>query len=131
MSTSIVLGAVAACLLSVSAHAADKSRWTEVGNVPAAAFYADYTTAKRKDGYINIWLLINYTGNNKTSHRTLQDIDCGDSRMRVTYRVLSAKPFGEGKVLDTVNTPDAQWQPLVPQSAYARVAEEVCKAVGR
>jgi len=124
------LSAILTLFLASSIASAE---WTLVANADSIESYIDQATLRRNGNSTKIWVLNNYTekqvyeGKAFLSGTSQFEFNCKTEKFRTLSFQLYAGPMQSGKtIFDSGRNVDS-WDPIVPGTAGAIIAEIICK----
>ncbi|MDH5667213.1 MAG: surface-adhesin E family protein [Nitrospira sp.] len=122
--------AVLLCLSAESAYA----DWTKITSTSDSDMYADFSTIRRKDHTVKMWVLHDYhkpqaTPDNKPylSIKILAQFDCAEEESRFLASIDYAEGMGTGDPLSSYYTP-SKWTPIIPRSIAETMKNVACPA---
>ena len=107
--------------------------WTFVANsndIPPDKYFLDFETLRKEGNERRIWKLINLSPNDKYgwgSMRSRNLYDCKNDTVQILSQRIFAKPFAEGKEVETAQNSPGQKTDIAPDTIGWLVLKEVCK----
>lgn len=109
--------------------------WQLVDTTESMFVYADNATVRKRGNTVKIWVLYDRKKPHKLSngrdHKSFivqKEFDCAEEQGRTLASAHYSEAFGQGDVLGSTNTPNASWEPMVPQSLGMALFQLACEA---
>lgn len=94
--------------------------------------YEDSSIKKDAD-LVRVWANVNFReaqefikGKNFYSSRNLYQIDCTHDYNRIIHSTAYTNYDGKGDVVTTINSPNSQYEPIIPGTIIEYLSEKVC-----
>lgn len=123
--------AIAAILLAVYGTACAK--WVKVAETEGDAFYYEPSMVRKTERYLRLWHLIDHSAVRTAAKGTFKsskvqiELRCKESRWRAIYLTYHTERMGEGNLLDAFFDPNAEWEPVVPNSPIQKILDGACR----
>ena len=139
MNTSIQRIAYTLCTLlslvifSPSSHA----NWTPFNEIDTETVYVDLGSIKAEGAVVRVWRLTDFTErqepftNPHESMQSLVHVDCQNNLIRTTYSFTYENQMGTGQAQAAFDTPNAKWEPGIPNSVADSLAKMLCTIVNQ
>ncbi|MEI6790842.1 MAG: surface-adhesin E family protein [Myxococcaceae bacterium] len=120
-------------IFSPSSHA----NWTRFNEIDTEAVYVDLESIKAKGAVVSIWRLTDFIErqepftNPHESMQSLVHVDCQNNVLRNTYTFTYENQMGTGQAREAFDTPNAIWEPVIPDSVADSLAKMLCTVVNQ
>ena len=120
-----------------NACAADSaSDWTHLKAISGGNVYLNKKTIEQEGSYKKAWVIVemnepmvvNQKDNLVKSFKVLRLYDCQGSKEKFLSQTGYSESMGDGKVMMSKNTPDAQWKAVAPGDIQETIIKAVCTA---
>jgi hypothetical protein len=112
------------------------AEWEMVGGENGTArYFADPTTTRKKAVKAKMWTLFalptpEVLGNRKPflSVMSQHEFDCNEEQVRILYMTFHSADMGRGEIVETIESPDAAWSPVRPNSVNNSNMQVACRS---
>ena len=123
---------LATTLLSLACFAAN-AEWKSFAKTDDFEIFIEDTSVKVSGVHVRLWIKWTYKVNKTQSiytYRTAtyyQGFQCVDDETRITYAAFYPSADGSGESVNTINTPDTLWRPIMPNTYDAMLKAWACR----
>lgn len=120
-------------IFSPSSHA----NWTQFNETDTETVYVDLGSIKAEGAVVRIWRLTDFIErqepftNPHESMQSLVHVDCQNNVLRNTYTFTYENQMGTGQAQEAFDTPNAKWDPVIPNSVADSLAKMLCTVVNQ
>jgi hypothetical protein len=120
-------------IFSPSSHA----NWTQFNETDTETVYVDLGSIKGEGAVVRIWKLTDFierqepSTNPYLSIQTLDHVDCQNNLKKTSYTFTYGDSRGTGQAQQAFDTPNAKWEPVIPNTAADSLAKILCTFVNQ
>lgn len=123
----------AAGMILLAACGAASAKWIKVAETEGDTFYYESGMVRKTGKYLRLWHLVDHSAVKMAargpfkSSKVQIELHCRENSWRVIYLTYHSERMGGGNLLDAFFDPNAEWEPIVPNSPIQKISEGACK----
>lgn len=111
-----------------------RAEWSLIDETDGVYVYIDPSTLRKRGNTVKLWLMFDWKKSQKAaSGREIRssvfqkEFDCAEEQDRTLASTHYSEGSGKGNVVGSANTPNAAFEPVVPQTLGMAVFNGACE----